>query len=82
VKTPINGTPCSIERKVDPSYICVDGVSIVCERRTTSMREGAFKIAGEMLASGKGYESVVIQDPENPEEGAIEMRLTGKDTGE
>jgi len=58
----------------DPRFVRVDGVSLVGDRRTASSMEEATKIAGEMLASGR-FESVVIQDPQKPEQGATEFWL-------
>lgn len=84
VTTPVKDTSYSVKRKVevDPRFIRVDGASVVGERKTASTKEEAVRIAGEMLASGRGFESVVIQDLEHPEEGADEFWLEKKDTRE
>ena len=81
---PIKGTSYSVKRKVevDPRFVRVDGVSVIGECKTASTKEEAIKIAGEMLASERGFESVVIQDVDHPEEGAIELFLEKKDVRE
>ncbi len=56
-------------------YRRVEGMSLIGLRRTATSEEEARKIAAEMLASERGFESVVIQNPQDPEKGAIEFSI-------
>lgn len=47
-------------------------------RRTASSREEAWEIAQEMLVSDHGFESVVVQDPQDPDSGAKELSIERK----
>lgn len=55
----------------------VDGFKVgLC--RTASSKEEAMRIAGEMLVSEHGFESVSVQDPQDPESGAIQLSIEKK----
>lgn len=48
-------------------------------RRTANSEEEAKSIACEMLASDHGFESVAIQNPQDPQRGAVEFRIDKND---
>lgn len=52
----------------------VNGFDGFTDRFTATSREEAIEIASEMLASGR-YESVVLQNLQEPEKGAIELKV-------
>jgi len=55
----------------------VDGY-VVGARMIANSVEEAKNIAANLFSSGRGFESIVIQDPQNPQNGAIEFWIEGQ----
>jgi hypothetical protein len=55
-------------------YKRINGLKVSL-RRTASSKEEAWEIAQVMLLSKEGFQSVVIQEPQKPENGATELSI-------